>query len=213
MTYTQEEEGGPVYVEEYDAEQWECCEAGYTGYQSWSDLLAACERITWTSYYAPLESCVVRTETLTIDGEILFETEEDVDKSVCCETGIEEQGNNPFLMPACELQVDYDFTLWLTVAGATPCSTTSVYLYPDGTEYQESTTTEYVSQDICCAAYLEGVTSDVDNFDACSTAYENYAFSPTACTADLMPLHPTDPDYIVSAITTDEVRPSMECCD
>ena len=69
-----------------------------------------------------------------------------------------------------------------------------------------------MSTDECCAAFLDGLTSDAMNLEACATSYSNYDFSSGTCMADAAPVHPADSAYI-SAFTTTESRPDEECCE
>ena len=62
-------------------------------------------------------------------------------------------------------------------------------------------------------AILEGQSTDTTLYDACSTSYANYVYNANICTADKMPVHPTNPSFVATTpIVSAETRPNTECC-
>jgi hypothetical protein len=85
------------------------------------------------------------------------------------------------------------------------------FLYPAGGVFTTMALGDNPAS-MCCEAYLIGQSTDILNQDACATSYANYAYSAAVCTADLMPVHPSNSAFVATAITTGETRPDTECC-
>ena len=162
-----------------------------------------------------LEACTLTTDYLQNDLTTVVTgaaTTSTVASSVCCQTAID-AGETDYLLgilSACSQMPVYAYNS--SNPPATSCSISTNVMRPDFTIYSGPHPLMDFPKESCCQAYLEGISTDVINQDACEQGYNNYAYDGTTCTADLVPIHPYNAAYAVTPITVGVSQEASTCC-